>query len=177
MEPRSKREVAIPAATLLGLQRALRIESGPVVAVQAMNAAGYHTGEALGEEVLGTAGDAEDTMASATFWRTLREQLRARGWGTLEHEAIHPAVGLLASRDWAEAEGDGEVRPACAFSSGLLAAILSHAAGGSVAVLETECRARGDERCAFVFGSEQAVRALHAELLEGADLDDALSAL
>ena len=50
-------------------------------------------------------------------------------------------------------------------------------AGGPVAVLEVTCRTRGDDACAFAFGSEGAVHELYGKLLEGADLDGALDAL
>jgi predicted hydrocarbon binding protein len=177
MEPRTTREVSIPAASLLGLQRAIRDETGPLAAVQALNAAGYRTGEEVVEHLLPSAAGGPGQVAADAFWRSLREHFHVRGWGTLEHRPIHPAIGLLTSPDWAEAEGEGESHPACAFSSGLLAAVLSRAAGGSVAVLETECRARGDQRCSFAFGSEEAVQILHAELLDGRELTRALDAL
>jgi hypothetical protein len=50
-------------------------------------------------------------------------------------------------------------------------------AGGPVAVLEVECISRGDAACAFAFGSEPVVQHVYARLLEGADLQEAVSTL
>jgi hypothetical protein len=50
-------------------------------------------------------------------------------------------------------------------------------AGSPVAVLEVSCRTRGDDRCSFLFGSEQAIHDVYGLLLEGDSLDDALATL
>lgn len=170
------REVALPAVALPGLRRALRDEAGPLATVHALHAAGYDAGGALfdafdgGRDVAG--------RDEASFWRRLSEFLARRGWGTLEHSAPHPGIGLLSSPDWAEAGEDGaERQPACAFGVGLLSSLLSRAADGPVAVLEVACRSRGEARCTFAFGSEQAVHELYGRLLEGHDVDGALADL
>lgn len=171
MEPRSPREVALPSFVLPRLLGAVRDEAGPTVAFRALQAAGYQAGESLADGLL-----AEGAPVGArTFWTRLGEHLGTHGWGAIEHRDIHPGLGVLSSPDWAESEGDGEVSPACAYTVGLLAAVLSKAAGASVAVLETECRSCGDERCAFVFGSETAVKSVHEQLLDGRGLDAALA--
>ncbi|MBI4408484.1 MAG: hypothetical protein HY561_02170, partial [Gemmatimonadetes bacterium] len=46
-----------------------------------------------------------------------------------------------------------------------------------VAVMEVECRARGDLRCRFVFGGASALEALYADLAAGRDLEASLAAL
>lgn len=173
MEPRSGREVAIPAETFVRLREAVRDESGPDTASLALRAAGYRAGEALAERLL----DPSGRTRAADFWNRLADHFRKRGWGELLHERLHPAVGMLSSADWAEACGEGETRPACAYTSGQLAALLSDVAGGAVAVLETECRSCGDGRCAFVFGSEAVVERVNRDLLHGRSLSDALERL
>jgi hypothetical protein len=50
--------------------------------------------------------------------------------------------------------------------------------GAEIAVLEAECRGRGDARCRFLFGSPAALEAVYAALREGdATADDALARL
>lgn len=170
------REVAFPAAALAGLRRALRDEAGPLAAVHALHTAGYDAGGPLFDAF--SAGSEPQDRDERVFWRGLSDFLGRRGWGTLEHSAPHPGIGLLSSADWAEARSDGSERqPACAFGSGLLSSLLTRAAGGPVAVLEVACRSRGEDRCTFAFGSEAAVHELYGLLLEGRDLDHALAEL
>ncbi len=87
-------------------------------------------------------------------------------------------MGLLSSSDWAEASVD-EIDPdaSCCFSTGFLSGLLSQLAGGPVAVLEVECRTRGEAACRFAFGSEGAIHDLYGHLIEGGDLDGALASL
>jgi len=47
----------------------------------------------------------------------------------------------------------------------------------TVAVLKVECRTHGEDTCEFAFGSESAIDELYSRLLEGVDLDAALTAL
>ena len=113
-----------------------------------------------------------------TFWERIGTALARRGWGSVTHEAIHPGVGLLTSSDWAEAlGGQDESQPSCSFSTGLLSGLLSGAAGGPIAVLEVTCRAKGDGRCSFAFGSAATVHDLYGLLLDGRPLESALSVL
>jgi predicted hydrocarbon binding protein len=177
MGARSVNEISIPAQTLSQLRRSLREEVGPLSAIQALHGAGYATGDLLFEsfsEHLN--GPAAETGADA-LWSSLSEFFATRGWGSLVHESLHPAIGVLRSEDWAEADPSTESQPSCAFSTGLLSSLLSRVAGGPVAVLEVECRSRGDAACAFAFGSEPAIQHVYARLLEGADLEEAVSTL
>lgn len=169
------REVALPAAALAGLRRALREEAGPLATVHALHAAGYDAGGQLYDAF---AGDGSPTgRDERAFWRTLSDFLARRGWGRLEHSAPHPGIGVLASEDWAEATLTDERQPACAFGSGMLSSLLTRAADGPIAVLEVSCRSRGEDRCRFAFGSEAAVHELYGLLLDGRDLDTALADL
>lgn len=175
---RAMRDVAIPAVGLRALRRVLQEEAGPLPAIHALHAAGYGSGQALWESLRRGLSKELGAMGEAAFWSRLAAALGRRGWGTLTHAAAHPGLGLLASRDWAESQADGgEQQPACAFSSGMLSAVLSGAAGAPVAVLEVTCRTRGDDRCTFAFGSAGTVHDLYGLLLDGQDLDAALAAL
>lgn len=170
-------EVVLPVTVFAALRRELEKEVGTLPTVHALHHAGYATGV----EAASTFGAGTDSVAelhAAEFWDRLRAFFTRRGWGTLEHEAPHPGIGLLTSSDWVEG-GDREPDPesSCSFGTGFLSGLLSELAGDPVAVLEVTCRSRGDDACSFAFGSEQAIHELYGRLLEGTDLPRALAAL
>lgn len=172
------REIALPAGVFNTLCRELEGAAGRLHAVHALHDNGHRAGLEASVALQREAGGGARSLGKDAFWRRLSEYFSKRGWGTLEHASVHPAVGILLSRDWAEAEVDDPSEQAsCSFSSGYLSGILSELAGGPIAVLEVSCRARGDETCAFAFGSEAAIHDLYGRLLEGAELDAALEQL
>jgi len=173
----SPREVALPASALAAIRRSLRSEAGPLATIHALHAAGYDAGEVVHASFARVLGTPPEETSERRFWSCLEEFLARRGWGTLVHHAAHPGLGVLSSPDWAEAGQATESQPACAFTTGLLSHLLTRAAGGPVAVLEVSCRARGDDRCTFAFGSEATVHDLYGLLLDGADLDTAMRGL
>jgi len=175
----SPRDVALPASIFATLRRELAKEAGALPGIHALHAAGFAAGTRAAARLFSGSDGASDTP-SGLFWSRLSDALRRRGWGRLEHEAAHDGVGLLVSTDWVEAEEAGDEdreQASCSFTSGYLSGLLTEGAGGPVAVLEVSCRARGDRRCAFAFGSEDAIHELYGSLLDGADLDGALASL
>lgn len=177
MESRS-RHVLLPSEGLAALRRAIRTEAGPLAAIHALHQAGYESGGVLFDAFTADLDEELSGISDGMFWSQMSRFLARRGWGAVSHDDAHPGVGLLRSRDWAEATPDGsETQPTCAFSSGMLSHFLTRAAGGPVAVLEVSCRSRGDDACAFAFGSEAAIHRLYGSLLEGRDLQGAFQAL
>lgn len=169
-------EVALPATVFAALRRELGDAVGELAIIHALHAAGYATGaEAAGLVRTAIGGDTAEVGRTA-FWRRFGGFFARRGWGTLVHEHGHEAVGLLAASDWIESS-DGDAPGGCSFSAGFLSGVLTAVAGGAVAVLEVECRGRGDARCAFAFGSETAIHEVYGEMLDGADLAGALESL
>jgi len=171
------REVALPASALGSLRRALSEEVGSLTAVHTLHATGFETGDVAFEAFARALRRPLEEVTEGTFWPVLEGFLSQRGWGSSQHSTPHPGVGLLSSRDWAEAEGGREGQAVCAFSVGLLSRLLTRAAGEPVAVLETSCRARGDQACVFAFGSETTIHELYGLLLEGRSLEKALAEL
>ena len=172
------RDVAIPAIGLAMLRQNLQQEVGPLPAIHALHTAGFSSGQAIWESLCRGSGGELPQLDDASFWPKLAAALGKRGWGTFTHRAVHAGVGLLASSDWAESMGgSGEQQPSCTFSAGMLSALLTGAAGGSIAVLEVNCRTRGDDSCTFAFGSLATVHDLYGLILEGQDLEGALAAL
>lgn len=170
------REITVPVSMFGSLRSELEKEAGTLPTVHALHHAGYATGVAAA----GSLGGSSDVhgLGEGAFWSRLTDFFGKRGWGTLRHEQLHRAVGLLSSQDWAEASvAEGGPEASCHFSTGFLSGILSELAGGPVAVLEVACRMRGESACRFAFGSEGAIHELYGRLLEDADLDGALAAL
>jgi hypothetical protein len=134
-------------------------------------------GSLVGPSVLeaATDGEASDGDAGAMpvddFWAALRNYMSGRGWGMLDHERIHPGLGLVRATDWVEADVGGP----CTFTAGVLSGLFTTLAGRRIEVLELP---RGtDGPIEFVFGSAEAVGALRRLVDAGADLSDALGAL
>lgn len=177
MQSRPK-DVVLPSTALVALREAIRNEAGPLAAIHALHEAGYESGGVLFDAFSADVGEELSDVPEGTFWSQMARFLARRGWGALSHDDAHAGVGLLRSRDWAEATPGGtESQPTCAFSCGLFSHFLSRAAGGPVAVLEVSCRSRGDEACVFAFGSEAAIHELYGSLLEGRDLQTAFETL
>ena len=172
------REIAVPVSVFRTLRSELGKEAGHLPTIHALHHAGYEAGTAAAATFsAGLKGDAVE-MTQSAFWRRLVDFFSRRGWGTLSPGVDHAGIGVLASHDWAEATADHlDADGSCCFSAGFISGLLSEVAGGPVAVLEVNCRTRGDSVCQFAFGSERAIHELYGRLVDGADLDAALAAL
>ena len=170
------REIAVPVSIFGSLRSELEKEAGTIPTIHALHHAGYEAGSAAAAS-FALSGDVTN-LGQQEFWARLSEFFSRRGWGTLEPSGKHPGVAFLSSPDWAEASPDaGDSEASCCFSTGFLSGLLSELAGGPLAVLEVDCRARGDEVCRFAFGSEVTIHDLYGRLLDGNDLQSALAAL
>lgn len=104
----------------------------------------------------------------------LREFFADEGWGSLEVTPLHPAVLAFDAPDWAEAADGGGEFPSCHLTCGLLADFLGRVADGVVAVMEVECRSRGDGRCRFLAGAPETLSALYDRMAQGTSYTEAL---
>lgn len=106
---------------------------------------------------------------------TLSGFLSSLGWGTTTVAPLGSAVLALDSADWAEAldEPAGEY-PSCHLSCGLLADFLGRISDGLVAVMEVECRSRGDARCRFLAGAPETLSTLYERMAQGMSYGEAL---
>lgn len=105
----------------------------------------------------------------------ISEFFAEQGWGALEATPLGPAVLALDSSEWAEAadEGRGEF-PSCHLTCGLLADFFGRLSDGLVAVMEVECRSRGDSRCRFLAGAPDTLSALYDRMAQGVGYVEAL---
>jgi len=172
-------ELALPAAAFTALRQTLMAELGPQRAAEVLRQAGHAAGDALFRafaQPRTTANLAE--LQASEFWRRLTQLFATRGWGTLMPAQAHPGVGALESVDWGEADPtSGAQRPSCFFSTGLLANLLGQVVDSDVAVLEVECRSRGDQRCRFLFGGPAALNEVYQRVAAGEQPDHAVAQL
>jgi predicted hydrocarbon binding protein len=105
----------------------------------------------------------------------LGEFFSDQGWGRLDASPLGPAVLALDSAEWAEAldERQGEF-PSCHLTCGLLADFLGRMSSELVAVMEVECRSRGEERCRFLAGSPETLGVLYEQMAQGTGYLEAL---
>ena len=105
----------------------------------------------------------------------LGEFFADQGWGRLNATPLGPAVLALDSVEWAEAldERQGEF-PSCHLSCGLLADFLGRISQELVAVMEVECRSRGESRCRFLAGSPETLGILYDRMAQGTGYLEAL---
>lgn len=172
------REIAVPVSIFATLRKELSKEAGPLPMIHALHAAGHAAGAEASDAFRFYAEGDISEIPEGMFWSRFAGFFNRRGWGTLRHSTDHQAVGLLTSEDWAECQhGEGDEHASCSFSAGFLSGLLTRLAEAPVAVLEVSCKGRGDVKCSFAFGSENAIHELYGQLLDGADLDGALSSL
>jgi len=162
-------ELALPAAAFTALRHTLIAELGAQRAAAVMRQAGHASGDALFHALAQPRGGVELAQLEASeFWKRLTQLFATRGWGSLQQTSPHEGIGSLASADWGEADPTAAARrPSCFFSTGLLANLLGQVADADVAVLEVECRSRGDHHCRFLFGSPDALDAVYSRVAAG----------
>lgn len=164
----SKREIRIPADSVHALRRSLTRELGAATAARTLQDAGNAAGDALYERLERSSHDEVGATPHSTFWDRLDGLFRELGWGSVQHEELHPGVGALVVSDWFEMQ-DGTRRSGCHFSTGVLANILGRLAGAEVAVLQVEDR--------FLFGSGPVLNDVYAGLRDGRELTETIGAL
>lgn len=142
--------------------------------------AGFAGGEELYAEfadwLLATRGVERPAELDAQFLNeVLSEFFKEQGWGALEATALSPAVLALDSTEWAEATDDGRGEfPSCHLTCGLLADFFGRLSDGLVAVMEVECRSRGDARCRFLAGAPETLSAVYDRMAQGSGYAQAL---
>jgi bacteriochlorophyll 4-vinyl reductase len=171
-------ELALPVSSLAALRDALVVSVGTESAAQALRQAGFAAGDALFQILAADDPDELAELPAPVFWSRLARLFAARGWGQLSYAQAHPGVGALEATNWVEAVPDnGAAQPSCHFTTGVLANLLGRVVGSEVAVLEVECRSRGEPRCRFLFGGAVAVYALYDRIAAGDAPDAALARL
>jgi predicted hydrocarbon binding protein len=161
------------------LRAALERDTG-LQAASYLQEAGFAGGEELYGEftrwLVSTRGVERPADLDARFLdETLSQFFTEQGWGALTAQTLGGTVLALDSTEWAEAldEGRGEF-PSCHLTCGLLADFFGRLSDGLVAVMEVECRSRGDARCRFLAGAPETLSALYDRMAQGSSYTDAL---
>jgi predicted hydrocarbon binding protein len=161
------------------LRAALERDTG-LQAASYLQEAGFAGGEELfaefAEWLVATRGVERPSELDAEFLGEVLSQFFAeQGWGALQVTRLGDSVLALDSSDWAEAsdEGRGEF-PSCHLTCGLLADFFGRLSDGLVAVMEVECRSRGEGRCRFLAGSPETLSTIYDRMAQGLGYADAL---
>ena len=155
------------------LRASLERDTG-VQAAAYLQEAGYAGGEELytsfSEWLWRSRGVSAPTDLDVKFLgEVLGEFFADQGWGRLEATPLGSAVLALDSREWAEAVDERQAEfPSCHLSCGLLADFLGRISQDVVAVMEVECRSRGEARCRFLAGSPDTLGILYDRMAQGA---------
>lgn len=133
---------------------------------------GYAAGEGLFRAFADTNNPAN--LDADRLAEVLSEFFSAGGWGTLTLSPVGTGALALDSSDWAEAEPGTAQSPMCFFSAGMLADFLGRLSEEAVAVLEVECRSRGDARCRFLSAPPELLERVYGEMSGGRSYEQAL---
>jgi len=173
--------VALDPGVLRTLRRSLERVLGDQAA-PLLQEAGFASGDALYAGLaawLTTHTDyaSPEEIDASRLGQTLSAFFDELGWGPITLEPVGPAALALDAPRWAEAmdEVSAEV-PSCHVTTGLLAAVLGRMAGDVVAVMEVECRSRGDQSCRFLIGSPDTLQAVFDGMSRGEDYEAVLTA-
>ena len=107
--------------------------------------------------------------------QALSDFFSGQGWGTVTITPVGTGALALDSSDWAEAEPGTAQTPLCFFSAGMLADFLGRLSEETVAVMEVECRSRGDARCRFLSATPEVLGKVYNEMTAGKSYEEALA--
>jgi len=142
--------------------------------VAILQEAGYAAGEGLYRSFAATNNPAD--LDADMLAETLSEFFTNGGWGSVTITPVGTGALALDSSDWVEAEPGTAQSPMCFFSAGMLADFLGRLSDETVAVLEVECRSRGDARCRFLSATPEVLEKVYNEMTTGKSYEQALSA-
>lgn len=175
-------DISLVASSLVALSpralHALRDRAG----AQALQEAGYAAGEgaykAFKSWLPGIASvDDPRELAAPRLAEVLSRFFSSLGWGTVEVNTLGDATFAVDSMNWPEAQPDASLQyPSCYFTAGLLADFMTRIADAGLAVMEVECRSRGDHRCRWLVGSPETLTSLYQHMAQGADYRTVLGA-
>ena len=173
-------DLAIGRGTLRQLHASLA-NHAPDQAVTILQEAGYAAGEAIYKAFASwlperTGVDSPGNLDAALLAETLSDFFTSGGWGTVTMSPVGTGALAIDSNDWAEAEPGSAPSPMCFFTAGMLADFLGRLSEETVAVMEVECRSRGDARCRFLSATPEVLEKVYNEMTNGRSYAEALGA-
>lgn len=166
----------LPLPPLLGILRQLHASlatHAPDQAVTILQEAGYAAGEGLYHAF--TAVHHPAHLDADLLGPALSEFFSSSGWGAVSVTPVGTGALALDSADWAEAEPGTSPTPMCFFSAGMLADFLGRLSEEMVAVMEVECRSKGDARCRFLSATPDVLEKVYNEMTQGRSYEEALA--
>ncbi|HET9385439.1 MAG TPA: V4R domain-containing protein [Gemmatimonadales bacterium] len=145
----------------------------PEQAVTILQEAGYAAGEGLFRAFTAATNPAD--LDADLLAPTLSEFFTIGGWGSVTVTPVGTGALALDSADWAEAQPGTSPTPMCFFSAGMLADFLGRLSDETVAVMEVECRSRGDARCRFLSATPEVLEKVYNEMTQGRSYEEALA--
>lgn len=168
-------DIPLQPSALVALSPAALHRLRDTAGSQVLQEAGYAAGEGayrtFAAWLPGVAGvDDPGELAAARLAEVLSRFLSSLGWGGVVLTQLSDAVVAVDSVDWPEAQPDAGLQyPSCAFTSGLLADFMSRLGDAPLAVMEVECRSRGEARCRWLVGAPDSLTALYEHMTQGGD--------
>lgn len=144
----------------------------PEQMVTILQEAGYAAGEGLYRSFAAINNPAD--LDADVLGETLSEFFTVGGWGNVTITPVGTGALALDSTDWVEAEPGTAQAPMCFFSTGMLADFLGRLSDETVAVLEVECRSRGDARCRFLSATPAVLERVYNDMTAGRTYEEAL---
>jgi predicted hydrocarbon binding protein len=144
----------------------------PDQVVTILQEAGYAAGAGLYRAFAAESNPTE--LDADLLGETLSGVLRTGGWGSVTITPVGTGALALDSADWAEAEPGTSQTPMCFFSAGMLADFLGRLSDETIAVMEVECRSKGDERCRFLSATPEVLERVYNDMTAGRTYEEAL---
>jgi predicted hydrocarbon binding protein len=169
---------AMSPATLRQLHASLAARA-PEHAIAVLQEAGYAAGDAtyraFAAWLPGRAGvERPEDLDADLLGELLSEFFEASGWGTIAMTPVGASSLALDSANWSESDPGTSESPMCFFSAGMLADFLGRLSDQPVAVMEVECRSRGDERCRFLSATPEMLEQVYERMTQGRSYEEAL---
>jgi predicted hydrocarbon binding protein len=168
-------DIPLAASSLVALSpralHTLRDRAGAPALQEAGYAAGeatYHAFAAWLPQVAGV--ERPGDLAAPRLAEVLSQFFGLLGWGAVAVTPLGGAAVAMDAAGWAEAVPDAGLElPSCFFTTGLLADFMGRLAEASLAVMEVECRSKGDARCRWLVGAPETLGSLYEHLTQGDD--------
>jgi hypothetical protein len=144
----------------------------PEQAIPILQEAGYAAGEGLFKTFAAAHNPAD--LDADLLAPTLSDFFTNGGWGAVTVTPVGTGALALDSADWAEADPGTSQTPMCFFSAGMLADFLGRLSEETIAVMEVECRSKGDARCRFLSATPEVLERVYNEMTAGRTYEEAL---
>lgn len=165
--------MTVPLPAILRQLHASLATHAPEQSIAILQEAGYAAGEGLYSAFSAVHNPAD--LDADLLAPTLSEFFTAGGWGSVTVTPVGTGALAIDSSNWSEAEPGTSETPMCFFSAGMLADFLGRLSEETIAVMEVECRSKGDERCRFLSATPAVLERVYTEMTAGRTYEQALA--